>query len=200
MKYGFLGGSFNPVTKAHVELAIQSKKQFALDKVFLVPVGNAYPKEGLAKEEDRYQMLQLATQEIEGIEVLDIELGKKEEVKAIDAFVMLQKQYPNATIYYIMGIDNLATLPSWKQAEILITKYEYIVMEREGYLLEEVIKSASILEKNKEHFHLLENQDHQATSATSIRKAIQENNVQGLERILDANVYEYIQEHQLYEK
>ena len=46
-KYGFFGGSFNPVTKAHVDLALEIVKMFNMDKVIFVPVGDNYNKKGL---------------------------------------------------------------------------------------------------------------------------------------------------------
>ena len=55
-RYGFFGGSFNPPTKAHEELAKEIMKEFNLDKLFFVPVGNTYQKNGLIDEKDRYRM------------------------------------------------------------------------------------------------------------------------------------------------
>ena len=48
-KIGFYGGSFNPPTKAHIELAKKVIKECSLDKVIFVPVGDLYEKEGMAK-------------------------------------------------------------------------------------------------------------------------------------------------------
>ena len=48
-KYGFFGGSFNPVTKAHVELAKEITNKYKLDKVIFVPVGDKYNKMGLMR-------------------------------------------------------------------------------------------------------------------------------------------------------
>ena len=54
-KYGFFGGSFNPVTKAHVDLALEIVKMFNMDKVIFVPVGDNYNKKGLINEKHRYK-------------------------------------------------------------------------------------------------------------------------------------------------
>ena len=60
MRIGFFGGSFNPPTNAHINLAKEVIKVCNLDKVIFVPMGNYYPKEGLAKAEDRLKMLEIA--------------------------------------------------------------------------------------------------------------------------------------------
>ena len=39
-RIGFYGGSFNPPTKAHIELAKKVIKECNLDKVIFVPVGD----------------------------------------------------------------------------------------------------------------------------------------------------------------
>lgn len=48
-KYGFFGGSFNPVTKAHIELAEEIANKYGLDKVIFVPVGDKYNKTRTSK-------------------------------------------------------------------------------------------------------------------------------------------------------
>ena len=49
-KIGFFGGSFNPPTYAHLEVAKTALRQLNLDKVFFVPVGNLYNKPDLIDE------------------------------------------------------------------------------------------------------------------------------------------------------
>ncbi len=58
-KYAFFGGSFNPPTIAHKTLAIKAAEKLNLDKVFFVPVGDGYKKDGLIDEKHRFKMLQL---------------------------------------------------------------------------------------------------------------------------------------------
>ena len=41
-KLGFFGGSFNPPTYAHINVAKMSIEKFNLDAVYFVPVGNLY--------------------------------------------------------------------------------------------------------------------------------------------------------------
>ena len=96
-RYGFFGGSFNPPTKAHEELAKEIMKEFNLDKLFFVPVGNTYQKNGLIDEKDRYRMLNILFEEEEKIEVSDLELQTKQILKAIDVFSLIEEKY-KATI------------------------------------------------------------------------------------------------------
>ena len=53
-KLGFFGGSFNPPTYAHINVAKMSIEKFNLDAVYFVPVGNLYNKLSLIDENYRY--------------------------------------------------------------------------------------------------------------------------------------------------
>ena len=44
-KIGFFGGSFNPVTYAHINLAKQIISECNLDKLFFIPIGDFYEKQ-----------------------------------------------------------------------------------------------------------------------------------------------------------
>ena len=46
-RMGFFGGSFNPPTYAHINIAKASIEKLGLDKFFFVPVGNLYNKPDL---------------------------------------------------------------------------------------------------------------------------------------------------------
>ena len=58
------GGAFNPIHKGHVHLALSMLKQYALDKVLLIPSGTPPHKSApdLAAGEHRLAMCRLAAQ------------------------------------------------------------------------------------------------------------------------------------------
>ena len=59
MKIGFFGGSFNPPTIAHLNLAKQAVHEYHLDKFYYVPVNNYYNKKELIDIDTRCEMLEL---------------------------------------------------------------------------------------------------------------------------------------------
>lgn len=197
-KIGFLGGSFNPVTKAHIQLALDIIKKYDLDNVFFVPVGNFYDKAGLIEEQYRYDMLQIAIKGKEKLGVLDIELGIKQKLDAIDVFSEITRQYSLAKCYYILGADNFAKMPLWKKFDTLIQQYSYIIIQRQGYDANKIIKDNLKLMNQKEHFEIMENKRHPEVSATVIRDKIKEGNIEELGKTLDNKVYAYIREKNLY--
>lgn len=196
-KYGFLGGSFNPITKAHLQMALNSLKKMHLDKVIFVPMGNCYSKKKLLDQKERYSMIQLAIKDYPSLEVSDIEFGQN--LDTIDAFELLEKEYPNVEHYYIMGADNLEKMPTWKNANQLIQNYQYIVIERENYELEKILSKHELFKKYPQHFIKIENKQYPTISASDIRRKIKLADNAYLKEVLDEKVYQYIQEKRLYQ-
>ena len=90
-RIGFFGGCFNPPNNLHIEIANNLIKNGKLDKVVFVPVNDYYKKPGLIEAKHRYNMLKLATQNYENIEVDDIEIKENKVLYAVDAFELMQK-------------------------------------------------------------------------------------------------------------
>ena len=197
-KYGFFGGCFNPVTKAHIQLGLDCIVEFNLNKVVYVPVGNHYQKPDLAEEMFRYEMLKLATSKEKNLEVSDIELRQTRAMKSIEAFAMLQRNYPNKQAYFIMGADNFSQLMEWKEPEKLVCNYQYIIVERANFDCHKIMEETPLLQQYQSHFHFLSNSKHPYTNATQVRLSLQEKRFKELEQVLEKEVQEYIIQHNLY--
>ena len=138
-KYAFFGGSFNPPTYAHLEIAKIALAYLNLSKVFFVPVGNNYNKADLLDEKVRYEMLRLMCENEGNIYVENIELNRKKALRAHQALEEIDKKYNTSENYYIMGADNFVRLPNWDEAEEMLKKYNFIVFKRGEIDLEEQI-------------------------------------------------------------
>ncbi len=196
-KYGFFGGSFNPVTKAHVELAQDIVNKYNLDKVIFVPVGDFYKKKNLISEKDRYKMLQIATKTHTKLEVSNIELNETKELTTLQALKKIESKYQNSINYYIMGADNIYKMLNSEDLEELAQNYKYIIIKRNQIDCDELIKSNNTLLNNKKNIHIIENDNHKSTNATEVRNKI-ENCDYNVEHILSKEILEYIQKNNLY--
>lgn len=197
-KYGFFGGSFNPVTNAHLKIAKLVQEKYDLDKVIFVPMGDHYPKLGLAKEEHRYEMLKIATKEEENLEVSDMELNLPNSLTMLQAFTKIQEQYIGIKPYFIIGADNLNKLISLQDFEILAKNYEYIVIGRNHINMQEVIRLNPILKRFKAHFNLLEDNPYEHISATNVRNILKSENNNDISSIIPCDVEKYIKENHVY--
>lgn len=197
-KYGFFGGSFNPVTNAHLNIAKLVQQKYNLDKVVFVPMGDHYPKLELAKEEHRYEMLKIATRKEDKLEVSDIELNLPNSLTMLQAFKKIEEQYKNIKSYFIIGADNLNKLVSLDDFEILAKNYNFIVIGRNNINIQEKLKLNPILERFKAHFNILEDNPYENISATSVRNALKSGKNNYVSNIIAYDVEEYIRKNKVY--
>lgn len=141
-RFGFFGGCFNPPTIAHIELIEQTIKDKNLDMVYFVPMGDLYKKENLIPAFHRVNMLKIAMKE--KMEILNISIDSKRDLKAIDTFRIIEKEFNQSDNYFIMGSDNFENIKFWKDSEELLRNYKYIVLNRE-----DDISSSKVREKIK---------------------------------------------------
>ncbi len=197
-KLGFFGGSFNPPTYAHINIAKMSIEKFNLDAVYFVPVGNLYNKPGLIDEKYRYKMLQLVCGD--KIKAENVELNRKETLDTLQAFNLIEEKYKNdeTEIFYIMGADNFEKLPNWKDSKKLVEDYQYIIFKRDGSNLEQCIEKNQILKKNRQNFKFLDLQQYADISSGIIRELIKKEDYEKCKEYTDAAIVQYIKENKLY--
>lgn len=197
-KLGFFGGSFNPPTYAHINIAKMSIEKFNLDAVYFVPVGNLYNKPGLIDEKYRYKMLQLVCGD--KIKAENVELNRKETLDTLQAFNLIEEKYKNdeTEIFYIMGADNFEKLPNWKDSKKLVEDYQYIIFKRDGSNLEQCIEKNQILKKNRQNFKFLDLQQYADISSGIIRELIKKEDYEQCKEYTDAAIVQYIKENKLY--
>lgn len=196
-RYGFFGGSFNPVTNAHLNLANLIAEKYNLDKVVFVPMGDKYNKQELISEKDRYEMLKLATENQEKLEVSDIELNLPYALTMLQAFMRIEEKYSNVKAYFIIGADNLNKLISLPDFEILAKNYEYIVIKRNDIRIKDKISENSVLKRFKDHFNILEENPYEQISSSKVRKLIN-NEVLTSNDMIPNEVYKYIANKNIY--
>ena len=197
-KLGFFGGSFNPPTYAHINIAKMSIEKFNLDAVYFVPVGNLYNKPSLIDEKYRSQMLQLVCGD--KIKAENIELNRKKTLDTLQAFNLIEEKYKNdeTEIFYIMGADNFEKLPNWKDSKKLVEDYQYIIFKRDGSNLEQCIEKNQILKKNRQNFKFLDLQQYADISSGIIRELIKKEDYEKCKEYTDAAIVQYIKENKLY--
>ena len=186
MKIGFFGGSFNPPSYTHINLAKKLISEYNLDKIYFVPVGNYYEKSSLIEAKHRYNMLKLAIEDKMDVEKIAIE--SKVKLYAIDTFELLKEKYNKDDIFFIMGSDNFRKMPTWKNYEKLKTNYNIIVIERER---------KKIRNENQKNIIEFIPEKLAEIDSTQIREMFK-NNEKDVKKYLNPKVYEYIQKNNLY--
>lgn len=192
MRIGIFGGSFNPPHKMHEHIAHVLLEQNFVDKIIFVPTGNKYQKKELIDGIYRYQMLKIIVSKNEQYEVSDYEL-KNELTYTYETLKHFEKQYPNDEIYFVLGADNLADIPNWKNYQYLLERYHFLVINR-GNRKKEL---EQIFMEYQNHIHFVPMEE-DSLSSTKIRYWVKAHDKEALFE-LDSDVLEYIAENKLYE-
>ena len=185
------GGSFNPPLNSHFSLAEQIISEYEnVEKLIFVPVNQKYQKKGLLDNKYRYEMLKSVCDKNDKFEVSDIELKKKRQPYTIETLEEIQKQYPEKTIWFTTGSDNLKELKTWEKAEDLVKKFKILVLERDEDCLEDIIKQDKFLSNNEKSFIKVKNSVKSSLSSSFVRNKIKEG--KSIRYFTPDEVYEYI--------
>ena len=156
MNIGLFGGTFDPVHRGHLALALAAQEKFSLRQIHFVPahVPPHKLKQPLAPFLHRFTMLSLATAGhkdwipslLEGPG--DSKPGDSKPVNSgndlrpnysIDTLRKLKAGLKAADrIFFLIGIDAFLNIATWHQAEALFAECAFVVASRPGHSLADV--------------------------------------------------------------
>lgn len=135
MKLGILGGTFDPPHFGHLRLAEAALRQLHLDRVLFVPAGvqPLRQHEHHTDPEVRARMVELAITDEPCFALSRLDLDRPGPHYTVDLLALVQQQYPEANLWFIMGEDSLGDLLRWREPQRLITLARLAVLQRPGY-------------------------------------------------------------------
>ena len=180
---GLFIGSFNPPTKAHLEICLKLKNNFL--KIVLIPVSSKDKK--LIDINKRINMLTIIKNKYH---FLEIEKKKKNysylNYRIID---LLKDKYGDINI--IMGSDLLEKLDTFDNYDYLLKNYLFTVITRDNIDALKIIKEK--YSKYQDKFNLLDY--HSDISSTKVRELLKNHKANSL---LDKDILNYIKKNDLY--
>lgn len=192
-RIGLLGGSFDPVHRAHIALAESAHDALALDVVQLIPAGNPWQRAPLAADtRHRLAMLRLAAKKRPWLQINPIETERSGPTYTIDTLEALS---PDADYYWILGADQLNNFCSWRGWQKITEYVHLVVAERPGSTARPpAALQQQLLSLDKALIHLPFSP--RAVSATEIRRRLAQGDP--VDTFLDPAVAAYIRQHRLY--
>jgi len=218
-RVGVYGGTFDPVHRAHLEIAKRLVDLFELGSLLFVPAHRAPHKRNatVASAFDRYAMLVLATADDRKLKVSRLELDEPDRPYTIDTLGRLKKLYgPETELFFLMGGDSWNAIDSWFAWEELLRIVNHIVVTRPGHELQinhvgnEVRERIVDLRGAKSLAYEVETQSENQrriyftdvvrmdNSATLVREAITSGSVEDALGQVPEPVAEYIRKYGLY--
>jgi len=198
MKLGLMGGTFNPIHYGHLAAAEECRARLGLDRVLFIPAGEPPHKRGrpVTPAADRVAMVELAIADNPGFELCRIEVERCGPSYTADTLAKLREIHgPGAELYFIVGMDSLAEILTWRQPARIADLARIVAISRGGVapfdpsLLEPGIPNA------RERIIVLSGPE-LTISSTELRERV----ISGLPIRYQAppSVEEYIRRHNLY--
>jgi len=200
MKIGVLGGTFDPVHNGHLAIAEEARSYLNLNEVIFLPAGQPWMKSdrSISPARNRTAMLALALQSRPYFKSSTIEIEHQGPSYSVNSIAELKAQAVEPTDwYFILGWDNLAKIPQWKEPAKLIEMCFLAAVPRPGYERPNMKKLEAALPGISKKVILMD-KPRLEISATDIRNKV----AQGLpiSGLVPQLVEEYIKENGLYRK
>lgn len=197
-KIGIMGGTFDPVHNGHIKIAKEALKEYKLDTVIFVPSGVSYMKSGVSDAGTRYRMCALAIENEPQFQISDVDIVREGNTYTYETIECLQKQYPEAVFYLIIGLDTLYTIETWKNIERLFANAHILCAGRTcEYAFSKEEQAEYLSGKYGANIDFLQ-ADVLDVSSTNIRECIRLGKNTLIKELLPQKVYEYIMDNHLY--
>jgi nicotinate-nucleotide adenylyltransferase len=133
-RIGIFGGSFDPVHLGHLLVAQAAFEELGLSRLFFVPAAQSPFKQTAAPAAGavRARLLRLALAGKAWCEVDEQEIRRAGVSYTVDTLHDYRARFPAAELFYLVGADNVASLPQWRAAEELARLAEFVVIPRPG--------------------------------------------------------------------
>ena len=139
------GGSFDPPHNGHVLTISHLLNDKRIAEVWIVPSGDArYDKAPVASGAERIAMLNVVREELfnnsNRIRIVELQQeGSLGESTAISLVKALRADGEKRPFFYVIGADNLATLPQWREFDVLIREISFLLIPRLGESIPEAL-------------------------------------------------------------
>src|SRR5208282_952247 len=144
-RLGLFGGTFNPIHFGHLRAAEEVCEALSLSRLWFIPAAQPPHKAPgeLTSFEVRLAMTRLAVGDHALLEVSDIEGRRPGKSYSIETLRLLREQFgPDWELYFILGLDAMLEIPSWKDYGQIFNLCHFVVLDRPGYdraRLEEIL-------------------------------------------------------------
>lgn len=120
----------------HLRSALEAREELGLAEVRLIPCHipphRDQPQQGA---DGRLELLQLAVADVPGLVVDDREMRRSGPSYTVDTLASLRREFPQAALCLIIGMDSFLSLPSWHRWQELSDFAHIVVLTRPGYEL-----------------------------------------------------------------
>lgn len=190
-----LGGTFNPLSKAHGELIKYLVDYFDAFKGILLPTNDNFfhswkhfKDKSILPINLRLKILNEFVKRNQNIEIELLEVEGKSK-KTYTSLKFLSEKYPDNEILFAFGSEKVEELSRRYRIEDILNEYKIILIRRNHDNLNYLLENDDFLKKHKSSFIPLNFEDGlQDISSTKIRDALNNKNEEELKKL----TYNYV--------
>jgi nicotinate-nucleotide adenylyltransferase len=135
VRLGVLGGTFDPPHYGHLAAAEEAGEQLALARVLFVPTGQPPHKPGkpISPAAHRARMTELAIADNPRFALSCVDVDRPGPSYTADLLALLHaEQGPGSELYFICGMDMLASFLTWHEPARVIAQCCLVAVARPG--------------------------------------------------------------------
>ena len=188
-RIGIFGGTFNPIHKAHFEIALAFIERLSLDLLYVIPNNIPPMKEshGVSGIE-RLEMLEIAFSGQDKVIVSDTEIKRGGMSYTRDTVAELKEKHNGDELFLLIGDDWIDRFDKWKDHKFILDNAHLVIAYRNEKDISESVKR--LRNASEKEIYLLENKRIERSS-TNLRTAPKKD-------LLPDGVFDYIQKRGLY--
>ena len=194
-----MGGSFNPPTRAHLQLMEAAIEAVGACHGIFVPTAHEYvakkmkrqkcPQDTLS-ESIRLTMLESFCRIDSRISVSRIQMLKTERGYDYEMLEEIQTEFPDEEIYFVAGSDKLYVLPRWHRIDEFLDRFYILVEKRDGDDLEKIKEIKPYLTEHWDRFTVFDVPDDISTISSSAFRERIHNMDQSAKELVTEEVWE----------
>jgi nicotinate-nucleotide adenylyltransferase len=212
-RLGLFGGTFNPMHYGHLRSAEEVCETLGLERLWFMPAGEPPHKTtgALTPFAMRLEMARLAVGDHPVMTVSDLEGQRPGRSYSVETLEQVRREAPDWELYFILGLDAMLEIATWKDYQKLFTLSHLVVLDRPGYdrgglaevLVREVHPQIRALEGEAGFQHpsgqrvIFQETTLMDISGTGIRNRVGQG--RSIRFLLPEAVREYILKHKLYQ-
>jgi nicotinate-nucleotide adenylyltransferase len=136
-RVGLLGGTFDPPHLGHLVVAECARVELQLDELRLLVAGDPWMKSNGAAPTptppaERLAMARAAVADDPYLQVDDREVRRGGPTYTADTLAELQREEPDADLYFVLGEDAAVGLADWKRVQEAFALATFVVVTRPG--------------------------------------------------------------------
>lgn len=133
-RIGVFGGTFDPIHYGHLAAAMGALHLARLDRVIFVPAGQNPLKAGqpITPAHHRLAMVQLAVADNPAFAVSRVDIDRPGPHYTVETLSLLSREYPGATLLFIVGLDALLEIEKWRDYPTLLRRWPLLAVTRPG--------------------------------------------------------------------